>query len=414
VRAEPLMRQADAALRYLSEAHALAQAHDIALLAVFIPSKQSVLSGELQDRAYPDLLARAERAHIAALDLFPTFVQQEDRASLYDQRGNVLSSLDAGGVGYWELDLRDMTLQMSARGKQLFGASPTAPFTYAAMISRLAPDERQRREQLLASALRTGFYDAEYALADDARVLNVRGQVLKDSRGRPRRMIGVLLDVTDRHAAFSAVTESERRQRLLINELNHRVKNSLATVQSIAAQTSRRASDLADFREKFEARLIALSATHNALTQGGWEGASLETLLRNELSPYSHEQVRLHGPDVALSPAVALALGMVFHELATNAAKYGPLSSSSAGSVQVGWRVERDEAETRRLLLSWKEQGGPPVQAPSHRGFGSRLIDSAVRHELGGVAEMRFEPDGLRLALDIPLEDEVASLGLRS
>jgi diguanylate cyclase len=322
-------------------------------------------------------------------------------ASLYDQRGNILSALDAGGVGYWELDLRHMALQVSAKGKQLLGVSAGEPLTFGGLAAKLAPEERARREQQLASALRTGEYDAEHALAGEARVLNFRGKVLKDSRGKPRRMIGVLLDVTDRHTAFSAVTASERRQRVLINELNHRVKNSLATVQSIAAQTARRADDLADFREKFEARLVALSATHNALTTGGWEGASIRTLLCNELSPYDDAQVRLDGEDVALSPAVALSLGLVFHELATNAAKYGALSAEQ-GCVHVTWQVD-GAAKGRRLSLTWRERGGPMVATPSRRGFGSRLIESSIGGDLGGATHLKFEPEGLEASITVPV-----------
>lgn len=319
-------------------------------------------------------------------------------ASLYDQRGNILPALDAGGVGYWELDLKEERLRVSRRAKQIFGLRPDAPFTYGDLDELIAPEERERRAQLLASAVRSGGdYDAEFRLAGSDRFVNIRGKVLRDHRGRAMRMIGVVLDVTDRHAAFAAVSQSEGRQRLLINELNHRVKNSLATVQSIAAQTARRAVSVEAFRETFDARLVALSATHNALTRAGWESASLRELVEQELSPYAAAQITTDGPAVELAPGHALAFGMALHELATNAAKYGALSRPE-GALSVRWVVEGGNLE-----LWWREAGGPAVVSPTTRGFGSRLIEQSIVRQLGGHARFDFAPTGLQVRLAAPL-----------
>ncbi|MFY0733714.1 MHYT domain-containing protein [Aurantimonas sp. NFXS3] len=326
-------------------------------------------------------------------------------ASLYDQRGNVLSALEAGGVGYWELDLRSQTLHISPRGKEIFGLTRDAGFTHEQFLARLSPEERAKRDQAFASAVLTGSeYDVEYRLADEARWVNLRGRAVADGRGRPRRMIGVVLDVTERHMAFAAVSESERRQRLMINELNHRVKNTLATIQSIASQTARRAQTPEDFRKSFEGRLVALSETHNALTRGGWEAACLRELFEHELRPYSTEQIRLDGPVFPLNPREALALGMVIHELATNAAKYGALSVP-AGCVRVSWEVEPTDGDARPLTLSiaWTELGGPTVAVPARKGFGSRLLHLSIEKELGGKVELRYDPEGYACSLTIPL-----------
>jgi PAS domain S-box-containing protein len=215
--------------------------------------------------------------------------------------------------------------------------------------------------------------------------------------GRANQVI--LRDVSDRKRA-------DERQRLLLNELNHRVKNTLATVQSLAMQTLRTTATPDAFRDAFLARLMALSATHNLLTQGAWESASLEDLLRAELAPYGGDvpgRVAARGPAILLYPRVALALGMVFHELATNAAKYGALSRAG-GRVAVAWELARDAGPAGRLTVRWTEEGGPPVRAPDRRGFGSRLIEQTVQGELAGTVALDYRAEGLSclFAFDLP------------
>jgi PAS domain S-box-containing protein len=318
-------------------------------------------------------------------------------ASLYDQRGDMMQALDAGGVGYWELDLRSQTLSLSARAKEIFGFSPDEDVTQADLDRSLAPEDRQRRERLLLAAVRNGSeFDDEYRLVDGSRYVNLRGQAIR--RGGRKRMVGVVLDVSDRHQAFIAIRDSERRQRVLIDELNHRVKNTLATIQSLASQTAKRAGSVDEFRRSFESRLLALSSTHDALTRTGWEMASLRGLIQHELRPYGPDRCVIDGKDVELAPKEALAIGLVLHELATNAAKYGALAPPS-GLVQIVWT----ESSDRRLHLRWIEMGGPSVATPMHRGFGSRLIQASIENELGGKAQMSFEPSGLIVQIEVPL-----------
>jgi len=171
------------------------------------------------------------------------------------------------------------------------------------------------------------------------------------------------------------------------------VKNTLATVQSIARQSAKGAASVSDFHGAFEARLLALSQTHNALTRSGWSGASLHELLEQEFAPYSAAQITVDGPHLALSTRQALTLGMVFHELSTNAAKYGALSSPE-GRVAVSWALNEQD-----LRLCWRECGGPPVRAPTRRGFGTQLIEGSLRRELGGSAQLSYEPSGFTAAL---------------
>ncbi|MDO9432886.1 MAG: CHASE domain-containing protein [Phenylobacterium sp.] len=186
---------------------------------------------------------------------------------------------------------------------------------------------------------------------------------------------------------------AEAHQKLLLDELNHRVKNTLATVQSIAAQSLRHGADVSSVRDSFEARLIALSQAHNLLTRDNWRGASLAELVKTELVPYggaNGERMRISGQEVWLAPSTAVALGMAFHELATNAVKYGALSGPE-GRVDVSWTV----TDERQLRIVWSEQGGPVVTKPDRRGFGSRVIVGGLAHQLDGVVDLAFAPTGV-------------------
>lgn len=221
--------------------------------------------------------------------------------------------------------------------------------------------------------------------------------------GTRDRIIGCVVTLTD----ITARKRAEERQQLLMAELSHRVKNTLATVQSICARTAARETDLAGFRQAFEGRLRALAETHSLLSDSHWDGVSLHALLRAELAPYGDPdggRVGLAGPALDLSPRAALALGLVAHELATNAAKYGALSTE-AGRIQVEWAL-RDGM----VRVDWLEAGGPPVQPPRRRGFGRMLVERGIGHELGGQAEMDFRPTGLFCRISLPTAGALTGL----
>lgn len=199
---------------------------------------------------------------------------------------------------------------------------------------------------------------------------------------------------------ISARIEVEGRQKLLIDELNHRVKNTLASVQSVAAQTLRHTTSPAEFKDAFTSRLVALSEAHNLLAREHWRGAALADLVDVQLRPFGPERYSSLGPAVTLNPAQAVALGMLLHELAANASKYGALSRPG-GKVAVAWRLE----SAGRLTLDWREAGGPRVTAPTRRGFGTRLIERGLAQELRGEAQLRFDPQGLTCHLAINLAE---------
>ncbi|WP_428149522.1 sensor histidine kinase [Brevundimonas sp.] len=214
---------------------------------------------------------------------------------------------------------------------------------------------------------------------------------------------GVVVGIFVQGHDVTATVEAAQRQRLMIDELNHRVKNTLATVQSIAMQTARSHDDPRTFAESFQARLMSLSHTHDLLTRSHWEGADLRAVLEHETDAHGPTRIVLNGPPLALGPAMALSLGMIFHELATNAAKYGALSAPD-GRIFVDWTIANQTSRT--LDVVWREVGGPPVETPVRRGFGSRLIERNVRHDLAGEAKLSYASDGFIAEFSIPLDKD--------
>jgi two-component sensor histidine kinase len=206
-----------------------------------------------------------------------------------------------------------------------------------------------------------------------------------------------------RHA-IAKLRAAVRDKDLLINELNHRVKNTLATVQSIASQTLRTALSIDHASSAIESRLIALSQVHNVLTDQSWAAVQLQEIVGLALEPYRDHldtRIRVDGPPVPVPPRMALALAMALQELATNAVKYGALSNGE-GRVWVKWDVANADA-SKRLRLLWEETEGPPVKAPTRRGFGTRLIERSLAEDLDGQVRIEFASTGLVCSVDAPL-----------
>lgn len=205
--------------------------------------------------------------------------------------------------------------------------------------------------------------------------------------------LGFLRDIGERR-------DSARRQELMIGELNHRVKNLLGVVAGIAHQTARSASTMAEFSEAFGGRLSSLGRAHEILTAASWEHASLGSLARELLSMYENDpalRVTIEGPEVLLESRQLLSVSMILHELITNAIKYGALAYSG-GRLSLSWTVRDDE-----LSLRWNESGLEAVEPPTRRGFGSKMIDLSVSHELRGTSETRWAPDGMTFDLSFAI-----------
>lgn len=214
------------------------------------------------------------------------------------------------------------------------------------------------------------------------------------------RIAVIFADITDRK-------RHEAHQQMLVNELNHRVKNTLATVQSIAIQSFRDGLDTNLARRQFQGRLMALAKAHDVLTQESWEGAHLAQVVEQAVAPYRGEdggRFETAGPDIWLTPKYALALAMALHELCTNAVKYGALSND-AGRVSIVWNMHDTEAG-RALRMQWAEIGGPPVAPPTRRGFGSRLVQRGLKQDLGGTVQIDFAATGVVCTIEAPLRGE--------
>lgn len=198
---------------------------------------------------------------------------------------------------------------------------------------------------------------------------------------------------------------AEEQRVLLLHELNHRIKNTLATVQAVTEQTLRAHSVDPGVRRDLTNRLMALSQAHDILVRENWAGADLETIVRDALGPYGHPGLhafQIEGPAVRLSPQQAVAMSLALHELTTNAVKHGALSVA-AGRVKVAWNEAHDGAGNRRLTFLWKEFAGPPVEAPRRQGFGSRLIARSFGQDTDGSASLHYDPDGVRFVAQVPL-----------
>jgi two-component sensor histidine kinase len=197
----------------------------------------------------------------------------------------------------------------------------------------------------------------------------------------------------------------EQHQQLLISELNHRVKNALATVIAIARRTRNTTASIEEFYAALEGRIRTLANTHDVLAKSFWVGADLRQIVLSELGPYhsDHDTVVVNGPEVFISSRAAVVFGMVFHELATNAAKHGALAASS-GDIEVRWMLDGGQG-AEYLFLNWRERGGSPPREAGQDGFGIKFIERSIISELNGTAQIDFRPEGLQVGIKVPFSE---------
>jgi PAS domain S-box-containing protein len=308
-------------------------------------------------------------------------VSEDSRAAL---------ALSAAEMGEFEWDLRRDVVLVSDRMAAITGvpAGEMPARGGQASLDFVHPDDRAMLRELVADSLdREERYDVRYRIVrpDTGQILWIYSAavLIRDDKGAIERVIGVLRDISARKAE-----EDEREA--LVAELDHRVKNVLASVQSMASQSARRTVSLDAFLKTFGGRLEAMAAAHTLLTTTRWRGADIGHIAAAELGGLALGQARWEGPEIVLNPRATNALTLALHELGSNAIKYGALSTE-AGRVDVRWRTAPDGG----FILTWTELNGPCVTAPSHRGFGHTLLEQVTGRELGGRVTVEFQPGGL-------------------
>jgi PAS domain S-box-containing protein len=308
----------------------------------------------------------------------------------------------AARVGSYAYDVEKGLMQISEGYAAIHGLpAGTTETTLCEWRSRVHPDDLRRvevfRDQMFANRQKESNIEYRIVRPDgEMRWVERRSSVSYDGDGRPTRVVGVSIDVTERKRA-------EDRQRILVAELDHRVKNALATVSSVISHTAVGSRSVADFVATIDGRIRSMATTQDLLRSGRWDGISLTELIRYELAPYATRQnTKISGPEVVLRPEAGQAMAMVLHELATNAAKYGALSTKQ-GSVSIRWE-QRLNGHPLRLVLEWQEVGGPPVVDPDKASFGMSTIRDIIPYEFGGKVDLTFALEGVRCRVELPAD----------
>ena len=272
-------------------------------------------------------------------------------------------------------------------------------------LNKIQDTDRPAVQKMLGDTKDDGQEPVEYRIVRDGTQRWVRDKafLLPAEASHGPRVAGLARDVTEAKRA-------EQQRELLIGELNHRVKNTLALVQALAAHTRHAAISPTDFEQAFTSRLHALGHAHDLLTQTHWKGTTLHQVIETALAPFSvygssQARVEVEGPQVWLNSNTAVTLTLAFHELATNAAKYGALSANQ-GRVKIFWEAQPTGAP-KEVLLQWRESGGPVVEAPSRKGFGTMLIEKVLAYEAEGEAKLDFLPTGVAFVFRLPLSANV-------
>ena len=306
-------------------------------------------------------------------------------------------------VGSYSYDLDTDVIHVSEGYVALHGLPEgTVESTRSEWRSRAHPEDADRVAECRQDAFRnrTGEYDIEYRIIRSdgtLRWIESRSLVLYNRQGKPQRVVGVNIDVTERK-------RTEDRQRILVAELDHRVKNLLSTISAVAAHTMDASSSMQQFVAALDGRIRSMALTHELLSGHRWQGIPLRQLLERELAPYATKSnTDIKGPDVLLSAEAGQTVAMAVHELTTNAAKYGALSKRE-GLVSVRWHWPLNGRGSEQLLIEWKEMGGPPVDAWHKSNYGSSVITDLIPYELGGTADLLFAAGGVRCRLKIPGE----------
>jgi PAS domain S-box-containing protein len=325
---------------------------------------------------------------------------EESTSRLVESEQRRSMAIAAGKMGSWDWDWVNGDWMWDEGQYQIFGVDPqTFRVTPASVQTLLHPgDVGQLRKAMAKFAKGARSYEAEFRInRPDGEIRWCVGTAAAtlDKEGRVVRVSGVTVDITERKRA-------EERQNLLTREVDHRAKNALALAQSIVRLT--RAGDVKAYVAAVEGRINALARVHTILSLSSWQGAEIKKLIIEELAPYSAGgQIKVNGSEVQLQPATAQTLALALHELVTNSAKYGALSTL-AGQLSIIWQVQANN-----LVLSWEETSGPLVRKPEVRGFGTRSLMASIESQLGGEVTFDWRPEGLVCRLSVPLASKTGT-----
>ena len=309
----------------------------------------------------------------------------------------------AGLVGSYAYDADTEIMQISAGYAAIHGfPEGTTEIARSECLAGVHPDDIGRVEQFRSEAFRERRreYNVEYRIirpGGELRWVETRCFLSFSGGGHPHRVVGVSIDITERKRV-------EEQQRTLLAELDHRVKNALATVSAVVSHTRQGSRSVADFVAALDGRIRSMATTHELLSSRRWHGVSLTELVRRELAPYAtRNNTEINGPDILLKPEAGQAMAMVLHELATNAAKYGALSTKN-GRVSIRWDRHLNGHPRSHLVFEWQEIGGPPVVALGKSSYGTSTIRDLIPYEFGGTVDLVLAPEGVQCRLELPAE----------
>jgi len=329
--------------------------------------------------------------------------RRQHEAVLSESEALLQEALTAGAVTAFDWNLLTGWARRSENAAQILGLDAAEDMTADEFMSRVHPEDRARFKTTVRAVRpeRPSYAITFRFVRPDGREvwLEETARADFDDAGRVIRLKGLTRDITERKRA-------EQRQDMLAAELDHRVKNVLSRVAVAAMYTRQGSRSMEEFVRALDGRIQSMAAAHSLLSESRWHGVGLTDLVRHQLAPYATDaNAAVSGPDVMLSAAETQALAMVVHELITNAAKYGALSTPT-GSVSLDWDQLPGTDGMPRLLLTWRETGGPPIATPSRSGYGTSLIRDLIPHELGGKVELELAPTGVTCRIEIPLRRE--------
>ncbi|MFL5237797.1 MAG: MASE1 domain-containing protein [Rhizomicrobium sp.] len=330
--------------------------------------------------------------------------RRQHEAELSVGAARLEEALAAGAVMAFEWDARTDSLHHSENGAKILGYDPQVPFTVAHFLALIHPADRAHFKTHLRSVRPDNpLYAVTFrVMRPDGREMWLEETATAefDAAGQCVRIKGLTVDITERKRA-------DEHQRLLIAELDHRVKNVLARVAVVAMYTRQGSSTMDEFLQALDGRIQSMAVAHELLSQSRWQGVRLTDLVRHQLAPYATgANTTTDGPDITLTAEATEALGMVLQELVTNASKYGALSLPN-GRVSVRWECRNRGDAATGLTIVWIETGGPRVSAPTQYGYGTSLICDLIPHELGGTVDLAFSSDGVSCTIGIPLKEVV-------